>query len=175
MALFPWREINYCNRCACDTNYWDFHPATKTFGNPWLFWIKRGQTCTFQTCTLFSARILALTASRLPSMPSFPPPLLFIASTRFFSCNWSLFACSGKVRLIRALRGCKQRNLTVSKKAPTVSKKAFPVFYGFWRCVCKNRCFSCGIPREQALLRKSKTQKIARKADFSEPCLLQCT
>ena len=41
--------------------------------------IKRGQTCIFQTCTLFSARFLALTTSRLPSMPSFPPPL-YIAS-----------------------------------------------------------------------------------------------
>ena len=41
---------------------------------------KRGQTCTFQTCTLFSARVLALTTSRLPSMPS-SPPLLSIAST----------------------------------------------------------------------------------------------
>ena len=36
------------------------------------------------------------------------------------------FAYSGKVRLIRALRGCKQRNFTVSKKAPTVSKQASP-------------------------------------------------
>ena len=42
--------------------------------------LKRGQTCTFQTCTLFSARLLALTTSRLPSMPS-SPPLLSIAST----------------------------------------------------------------------------------------------
>ena len=30
------------------------------------------------------------------------------------------------MRLIRALRDCKQRSLTVSKKAPTVSKKASP-------------------------------------------------
>ena len=30
------------------------------------------------------------------------------------------------MRLIRALRDCKQRSLTVSKKAPTVSKKSFP-------------------------------------------------
>ena len=29
----------------------------------------------------------------------------------------------GKVHLIRALRDCKQRSLTVSKKAPTVNKK----------------------------------------------------
>ena len=43
--------------------------------------LKRGQTCTFQTRTLFSARFLALTTSRLPSEPSLPPPLLSIAST----------------------------------------------------------------------------------------------
>ena len=44
----------------------------------WGHFIKRGQTCTFQTCTLFSARILALTASRLPSMPSSPPSSLLL-------------------------------------------------------------------------------------------------
>ena len=33
-----------------------------------------------------------------------------------FSYNWSFFACSGKVRLLRALRDIKQRGLTVSKK-----------------------------------------------------------
>ena len=33
---------------------------------------------------------------------------------------------SGKARLISALRDCKQRNLTVSKKTPTVSNKASP-------------------------------------------------
>ena len=32
------------------------------------------------------------------------------------------------MRLIRALRDCKQRSLTVSKKAPTVSKKSSPTF-----------------------------------------------
>ena len=42
----------------------------------------------------------------------------------------AFFAYSGKVRLIRALRNCKQRSLTVSKKAPTVSKKTPPNFYG---------------------------------------------
>ena len=31
--------------------------------------------------------------------------------------------------LIRTLRDCKQRSLTVSKKAPTVSKKASPYQY----------------------------------------------
>ena len=37
-----------------------------------------------------------------------------------------LFAYNGKVSLIRALRDCKQRSLTVSKKAPGLSEKASP-------------------------------------------------
>ena len=44
----------------------------------------------------------------------------------FFAYSWSFFAYSGKVRLIRALRDCKQRSLTVSKKTPTISEKASP-------------------------------------------------
>ena len=44
----------------------------------------------------------------------------------FLTYSWSFFADGGKVRLIRALRHYKQRSLTVSKKAPTVSKKASP-------------------------------------------------
>ena len=44
----------------------------------------------------------------------------------FFGLQLELFAYSGKVRLLSALRDCKQRSLTVSKKAPTVSKKASP-------------------------------------------------
>ena len=54
------------------------------FESFWLFFLsyKRRQTRTFQTCTPFSARILALTSSRLPSMPSKTfPPLLPIACT----------------------------------------------------------------------------------------------
>ena len=43
----------------------------------------------------------------------------------FFTYSWS-FAYSGKVRLISALRDWKQRSLTVSKEAPTVSIKASP-------------------------------------------------
>ena len=55
-----------------------------------------------------------------------------------FAHSWKLPAYSGaflvtvdnffggKVRLIRALRDCKQRSLTVSKKALTLSKKASP-------------------------------------------------
>ena len=41
----------------------------------------------------------------------------------FFAHGWSFSAYSGKVCLIRALKDCRQRNLTVSKQAPTVSKK----------------------------------------------------
>ena len=48
----------------------------------------------------------------------------FAYNFSFFTYNWSFFAYSRKVRLIRALRDCKQWSLTVSKKAPTVSKKA---------------------------------------------------
>ena len=48
----------------------------------------------------------------------------FAYSFSFLTYKWSFFAYSGKVRLIKALRDCKQRSLTVSKKAPTVSKKA---------------------------------------------------
>ena len=44
----------------------------------------------------------------------------------FLTCNWSFLAYSGEVRLTRALRDCKQRSLTVSKEAPTVSKKELP-------------------------------------------------
>ena len=46
-------------------------------------------------------------------------------SFSFVTYSWSFLAYSGKVRLIRALRDCKQRSLTVSKKTPTVSKKSF--------------------------------------------------
>ena len=48
----------------------------------------------------------------------------------FLTCSWSFFAYSGKVRLKRALRDCKQRSLTVSKKAPTVSKRPPPYKFG---------------------------------------------
>ena len=50
----------------------------------------------------------------------------WLDSFSFFTYSWSFFAYSGKVHLIRALRGCKQRSLSVSKKAPTVRTKAFP-------------------------------------------------
>ena len=53
----------------------------------------------------------------------------FAYSLSFLTYNSSSFAYNGKVRLIRALRDCKQRSLTVSKKASTVSKKASPFLY----------------------------------------------
>ena len=56
---------------------------------------------------------------------------LFAYNFSFLTYNWSFFAHTGKVHLIRALRDCKQRSLTVSKKAPTVSKKSFPPHKSF--------------------------------------------
>ena len=50
----------------------------------------------------------------------------FAYSFSLSAYSWSFFAYSGKVCLIRALRDCKQRSLTVSKKAPTIRKKNFP-------------------------------------------------
>ena len=48
-----------------------------------------------------------------------------------FCLQLELFAYNGKVRLISALRDCKQRSLTVSQKATTVSIKHSPVFVGY--------------------------------------------
>ena len=53
----------------------------------------------------------------------------FAHNFSFLTYSWSFFAYSGKVRLMRTLRDCKQRSLTVSKQAPTVSKKASPVYF----------------------------------------------
>ena len=50
----------------------------------------------------------------------------FAYNFSFLTYRWSFFAYGGKVLLVRALRDGKQRSLTVSKKAPTVSKKASP-------------------------------------------------
>ena len=69
-----------------------------------IYLFKRGQTCTFQMCTLFSARTLALTASHLPSMPSFPPPL------DWFHTEWIEV---GKSRAPRRANQC--RDITKNK------------------------------------------------------------
>ena len=70
----------------------------------------------------------------------------FIAySFSFFTYGWSFLAYSGKVRLIRTLRDCKQRSLTVSKRAPTVGNKASPfakICNTKWMCI---RIFPRGI------------------------------
>ena len=47
----------------------------------------------------------------------------------FFYVQLELFGLQWEVRLISALRDCKQRSLTVSKKTPTVSRKASPLFF----------------------------------------------
>ena len=47
-------------------------------------------------------------------------------SFSFLTYSWSFSAYSGKVRVLRALRDCKQGSSTVSKKAPTVTKKTSP-------------------------------------------------
>ena len=57
----------------------------------------------------------------------------FAYNLSFFTYNWSFFAYNGKVCLIRALRDCKQRSLTVSKKVPTASRKASPILRSFIR------------------------------------------
>ena len=51
--------------------------------------------------------------------------LLAIGSLQrsFYLQCWSFFACSGKARLICTSKDCKQRSLTISKKARTVSRK----------------------------------------------------
>ena len=45
-----------------------------------------------------------------------------LTSLAFLLTVGTFVAYSGKMRLIVALRDCEQRSLTVSKKAPTVSK-----------------------------------------------------
>ena len=90
---------------------------------------------------ILDAAVLLTVGSFLLTMELFYSQLTIIAvaltvgafsltALAFFTYNWSFFGYSGKVRLIRALRDCKQRSLTVSKKTPTVSKKRFPL----WIC-----------------------------------------
>ena len=69
-------------------------------------------TCTFQTCTLFSARFWTLTTLRLPSMPSFPPSLLSIASTLSES-KWAITS----PRKGQAMQKCHEEQSARSKAA----------------------------------------------------------
>ena len=50
----------------------------------------------------------------------------FTYNFRFFVYNWRLFACNWKVHAISALRVCKQRSLTVSKKSSNCKSKTSP-------------------------------------------------
>ena len=50
--------------------------------------------------------------------------LLTVDNLSFFAYSWSFFAYSGKVCLIRALRDCKQKSPTVSKKASPQKKNS---------------------------------------------------
>ena len=77
--------------------------------------------------------------------------------------------------IIRALRDCKQRSLPVSKKAPTVSKKASPKSF---RAVCKGRfanghvCNLGGVPKEQ---RRRRTEKrLSKSREWSRYCRKVC-
>ena len=67
----------------------------------------------------------------------------FAYSVSFFTYSWSFFAYSGKVRLIRALRDCKQRSLTLSNKAPTVVNKLPPFsILSLVDSICKGKAHS---------------------------------
>ena len=67
----------------------------------------------------------------------------------FLTYSWSFFAYSPKVRLIRALRDCKQRSFIVSKKAPTASEKASPIILWLRVCSCLP-AFACACARLSA-------------------------
>ena len=72
---------------------------------------------------------------------------LFADNFSFFTYSWSFFAYNGRVRLIRALRDCKQRSSTVSKKTPTVSKKASPQINACENFCCHGR-YAFHVPKE---------------------------
>ena len=57
--------------------------------------------------------------------------------------SWSFSACSGKVRLISALKNCKQRSLTVSERAPTASNTPFFCLTVFASTQCQKQPKTC--------------------------------
>ena len=63
---------------------------------------------------------------------------LFACILTFLLTIGASFAYSGKLRPIRALRDCKQRSSTVSKKTPTVSKQASPFMLCLTASICSN-------------------------------------
>ena len=84
-----------------------------------------------QGCSFFAYNLPAYNGAFLLAIDNFSFFYIqfdfFAYSFSFFTYSWSFFAYGGKVLLIRALRDCKQRSLTVSKEAETVSIRAFPL------------------------------------------------
>ena len=87
----------------------------------WYFWGTFG--CGFFA---YSWKLPAFCGAFLLAVDNFS---FFTYCWSFFTYSWSFFAYSGTMHLIRALRDCKHRSSTVSRKAPTVSKKASPEFF----------------------------------------------
>ena len=114
-----------------------FHPGPSGFGRLFADFFGEG-SCGSSARSNFSSKWMQLFCLQLEASRLQWSFLLTVDNFGFFAYNWSFFAysfsfvthswsffaCSGKVRLIRALRDCKRRSLTVSKTAPTVSKKA---------------------------------------------------
>ena len=96
-------------------------------------------------CAFFECGFLLTVESFLLTAELFCLQLTILVFTYSWSCfGYSLslftytvgvfFAYSGKVHLIRALRDCKQRSLTVSNKAPTVRENFPPFLWSFIFC-----------------------------------------
>ena len=127
-----------CKRCNCKAQSPRIPAARASFGG-WDFAQVRRRCylflCVLSGCSFFaySWKLPAYSGAFLLTIDKlsfFTYNWSFFAyNFSFFAYSWSLFAYNGKVRLIKALRDCKQRSLTVSKKAPTVSRKASPVFF----------------------------------------------
>ena len=125
---------DYDYRLEGKTNHWDCISGLflGSFGSTCSkccpLWPKIG--CSFLANLAYSWKLLAHSGAFLLTVDNFSyfaySWSFFTYNFSFFTCSWSCFGYSGKVRLISALRDCKQRSLTVSKKAPTASKKASP-------------------------------------------------
>ena len=118
------RQVVMClSQCACDSSLrfpWFYVSSISFFfGCSQLFCLQLEACCSQWSFFTYSWQFS-----------------LFAYNWSFFAYNFrflltiaAVFCYSGKVRLISALRDCKQGSFTVSKKAPTVSKKASPFFF----------------------------------------------
>ena len=79
--------------------------------------------------------------------------LLTLDNFSSFAYSWRFFACSGKVRQIRGSRDCKQRSLTVSKKAPTVSQKNFPLKVSLLKTLFLSSFSECSLSCRRTTIR----------------------